>query len=171
MKRSVFIMLWLSFGGLSAVATQGSDIRKVEERSRFSVGPEDGVHFEIVVIRWHLDYEVTSTAILRFASIEVAELRELRLGGKYETAQSYSASVAARDDETGRFASSLVSGAAKDIVTIRVVSWGLNEEAHRTRAAELIGRFKVEKMPNQPPQRNAGSRPSSDDSPASETPS
>jgi hypothetical protein len=135
-------------------AQHNGDIRKVEERERYSIGPTEGVCLEVVVIRWHLDHEMNSTALLRYASLEVAEQRGSRLFGKYSVAQnseedgSYVATVFASDDETGRFASAKISGIGREVVTIRVVSWSLTEKEHHIRAGELIERFGIENRPN-----------------------
>jgi hypothetical protein len=162
MNRFVLMLIGVALSSVPALTASDSAVRKIEERSRYSIGAEDGVRFEVMVIRWHLDHEMNSTALVRYASLEVAELRDLRLVGKYRVEPSrlgkpdYIASVSASDNETGRLASSLVWGAMKEVVTTRVISWGLKEEAHRIRAAELIARFKDGNAPNHFPEPTPG---------------
>jgi hypothetical protein len=121
-------------------------LRKVESRTRYETGAEKG-RFEATVVRWHLDHEMNSTALLRYSSLEVAELRGLRLLGKYTLEESsdekmrYKASIFARDADTERYVSSIVHGVERGIVVIRILSQGITEEEHRLKVKDFIIRF------------------------------
>jgi hypothetical protein len=121
-------------------------LRKVESRTRYETNAGEG-RFEATVVRWYLDHEMNSTALLRYSSVEVAELRGLRLFGKYTLEESsdeeirYRASVFASDADTERYVSSIVHGVKRGIVVIRILSQGITEEEHRLKVKDLIIRF------------------------------
>jgi hypothetical protein len=103
-----------------------------------------------------IELEIVSPGELRGAMIDAKSEMPVREDSPLRKVES-TLSLVIRHLEQNRGSSSLGDGSAAHVVySIKVSD---------------IRKVTAKEEPNQPPQRNAGSRPPSDDSPASETPS